>query len=121
MNKGGLTVDGHHCGTSAEQKRPPVTALAGADLFTWLALRRVHGGRVAKVGDRYLDGETPVPGYVAEILDDLIAFGLVTLGTVDPSAGERQQITMTEPGCNRHLALSELALSGHLPARTSGI
>jgi hypothetical protein len=106
----------HHRETPVDEISDPMTALAGADLFTWLALRRVRGGRVAKVGDRYLDGEIPVPGYVAAVLDELIALGLLALATVDPSAGGRQQIAMTESGGTRYLALSE-----HAPAKTPGI
>lgn len=105
----------HHRETPVEQISAPMTALAGADLFTWLAMRRVHGGRVAKVGDRYLDGEIPVPGYVAEVLDELISLGLLALASVDPSAGGREQIAMTEPGSTRYLALSE-----HAQARIPG-
>jgi hypothetical protein len=84
-------------------------ALAGTDLFAWLALRRVHKGGVAKVGNRYLDREVPVPGYVADVLDEMTGSGLLVVAEADPMAGGRQRIAMTETGQARYLALSEHA------------
>lgn len=61
--------------------------LAGADLYAWMALRRVSGGGVAKLGDHYLDRGRPTPGYVAESLAELLEGGLVALAASGPFGG----------------------------------
>jgi hypothetical protein len=51
----------------------PMIPLAEGDLYAWIALRRVSGGGVAKLGDRYLDRGHPTPGLVADALEKLLA------------------------------------------------
>lgn len=60
-------------------------ALTGADLFAWMALRRVRRGYIAKLGDRYFDAGRPIPGYLAEALDALTGAGLVVPGHGRPA------------------------------------
>lgn len=54
-----------------------------------LALRRVSRGRVAKLGDHWLDGGRPVPCFLPEALDELSEAGLLGLADPDPdNAGQ---------------------------------
>ena len=39
-------------------------SLTGADLYHWIAFRRVHDGMVTRLGERWRDRSDPVPGYV---------------------------------------------------------
>ncbi|MGH3939920.1 MAG: hypothetical protein ACRDTG_15075 [Pseudonocardiaceae bacterium] len=82
-------------------------ALAGTDLFAWMALRRVHRGYIAKWGDRYLDAGRPIPGHIAEALDALTEAGLVLLAEANPLAGRLRRATMTDSGRARYTALHE--------------
>lgn len=88
-------------------------ALAGADLFAWMALRRVYRGYLAKLGDRYFDAGRPIPGYLAEALDALTGARLAVLAEADPLAGGLRRVTMTDPGKARYVTLHE-----HTRART---
>lgn len=67
--------------------------LSGADLYDWMALRRVSGGDVARVGGGWLDGGHRVPGYVAHALTELLAGGLVVLVDRDPYGMRRGALT----------------------------
>ncbi|MGH3939922.1 MAG: hypothetical protein ACRDTG_15085 [Pseudonocardiaceae bacterium] len=89
--------------------------LAGTDLFAWMALRRVHRGYIARLGDRYVDAGRPIPGYLAEALDMLAGAGLVALATADPLASGLRRATMTDPGKARYAALHEHTRSGTEP------
>jgi hypothetical protein len=60
-------------------------SLTGADLYHWLALRRVSAGGVTKLGDRWRDHSHRVPDYVTDALTALRQDGLVTL--TDPHPG----------------------------------
>lgn len=82
-----------------------MSPLAGPDLFTWMALRRVHGGHVAKLGSRYLDAGRPVPCFLPAALDDLITAELVILAEPDPMASGMRRVTVTEAGRTRYEAL----------------
>jgi hypothetical protein len=66
--------------------------LAGADLYDWIAFRRVSGG-IARVGDRWFDGGRRVPGYVADTLTALCEVGLVRLVDLDRMAMARARLT----------------------------
>lgn len=57
--------------------------LAGADLYDWMALRRVRGAGVTQAGDCWLDSGHRVPSYVANALTELLAGGLVALADQD--------------------------------------
>jgi hypothetical protein len=56
-----------------------VNLLTGADLYDWMALRRVSEGGVTQAGDCWLESGHWVPGYVADALTELLAGGLVAL------------------------------------------
>lgn len=60
-------------------------SLTGTDLYHWIALRRVHDGKVTRLGDRWRDRGHPVPGYVTDAMDELLTAGLVILA--DPAEG----------------------------------
>lgn len=75
------------------------------DFLTWIALRRVHGGRVATVAGCWVDRGRPVPGYLPAILNELTETGLVTLADVD-SHGLRRA-SLAETGQTRYAALLE--------------
>jgi hypothetical protein len=79
------------CGTPATWPGPAMTRapLTGADLYDWIALRRVSGGGMAKLGDRWLDSGHRVPGYVTEALVVLRGDGLVTLADSQPGGMAR--------------------------------
>lgn len=68
-------------------------SLTGADLYDWIGLRRVSGGGVAKLGDRWLEGGHRVPGYVTEALAVLCGDGLVTLADPEPWGMARAALT----------------------------
>jgi hypothetical protein len=70
-----------------------VTLLAGADPYEWIALCRVSGGGVARVGDCWLESGHRVPGYITEALTELLAGGLVALADQDPYGLRRAAIT----------------------------
>lgn len=72
-----------------------MTPLTGADLYGWIALRRVSGGGVAQAGDCWLDGGHRVPGYVADALTEFLAGGLVALAGQDPYGMRRAALTDT--------------------------
>jgi len=63
--------------------------LTGADLYDWIALRRVSDGGIARMGDRWFDSGLRVPGYVAGTLDRLCNHGLAVLAEPDMCGMER--------------------------------
>ncbi|MGH4009893.1 MAG: hypothetical protein ACRDTH_17370 [Pseudonocardiaceae bacterium] len=67
--------------------------MAGADLYDWIALRRVSGGGIARVGDRWFDSGRRVPGYVADALATLCEAGLVRLVDLERMAMARAALT----------------------------
>lgn len=82
-----------------------VSPLTGPDLFAWIALRRVHGGRVTQLGGDYFDGGCPVPCFLPEVLDELITAGLVALTGPDPMAAGTHRVTITDAGYARYADL----------------
>ncbi|MBV8541429.1 MAG: hypothetical protein JO268_12935 [Pseudonocardiales bacterium] len=82
--------------------------LAGAEVYEWIALRRVGGGGVAKVGDRWLQNGHRVPGYVAGALAGLLAGGLVM--PVDPEPSAVARVALTDAGTDRYEQLCQQAL-----------
>lgn len=80
--------------------------LAGADLYDWMALRRVNGGGVTQVGACWLESGHRVPGYLADALTGLLAGGLVTLAGRDPYGLRRS--TLTGSGAARYDRLCQL-------------
>lgn len=79
--------------------------LTGADLYDWIALRRVSGGGMAKLGDRWLDSGHRVPGYVTEALAVLCGDGLVALA--DPESGGMARAALTDVGAARYQQLCQ--------------
>lgn len=86
----------------AAMTRAPLT---GADLYDWIALRRVSGGGMAKLGDRWLDSGHRVPGYVTEALAVLRGDGLVTLA--HPPTGGMARAALTDAGAARYQQLCQ--------------
>jgi hypothetical protein len=54
-------------------------SMTGADLYHWIALRRVSDSGVTKLADRWLDRGHPVPDFVIDVLTELYERGLVAL------------------------------------------
>jgi hypothetical protein len=82
-----------------------MSPLTGTDLYDWIGLRRVNGGRVVKLGDRWLQGGRPVPDYVAEALIALHTRGFVTLADPDPNKEVTAQATLSNNGTVRYQQL----------------
>jgi hypothetical protein len=82
-----------------------MTPLAGADLYDWMALRRVSEGGVTRMGDRWLDSGHRVPGYVANALTELLQRTLVTLA--DPDPGGMRRSALTDSGAARYERLCQ--------------
>ncbi|MGH3837590.1 MAG: hypothetical protein ACRDSF_18095 [Pseudonocardiaceae bacterium] len=82
-----------------------MTFLAGADLYDWIALRRVAGGGVTQASGCWLDSGHRVPGYVADALTQLLAGGLVALADQDPYGMRR--LTLTDSGATRYTWLCQ--------------
>jgi len=74
--------------------------LAGSDLYDWIALRRISGSGIARVGDRWFDGGPRVPGYVADALTALCEDGLVRLVNLEKMAMAR--VALTDAGAIRY-------------------
>jgi hypothetical protein len=90
---------------------PPIRApLAGAEVYEWIALRRVSIGGVTKVGHRWLERGHRVPGYVTGTLARLLASGLVMLVDPGPSAGTTARAALTSTGFARYERLCQQAL-----------
>lgn len=95
-------------GTSPGPK--PVAAatrvpLAGADLYAWIALRRVSGGGIARAGGCWFDGGRRVPGYVADTLTDLREAELITV--IDPDMSGMAGVALTDVGIARYDVLCQ--------------
>ncbi|MGH3841428.1 MAG: hypothetical protein ACRDS0_08315 [Pseudonocardiaceae bacterium] len=77
----------------------------GSGVAVWVALRRAHQGRVATLAGHWLDSGRPVPGYVAEALEELLRGGLLTVGESDPQSCGVRRITITDAGSAHYVAL----------------
>lgn len=102
---------------------PSPAPLTGSDLRDWMALRRVSGGGVARMGAHWFDHGRPVPGYLADALAELCASKLVALAELDVWA--LQRATLTDPGairyqwlCRRHQTARRLPAAGSAGAAT---
>jgi hypothetical protein len=84
--------------------------LAGAEVYEWIALRRVSIGGVTKVGHRWLESGHRIPGYVTNSLAGLLAGGLVMLRDTDPTAGDMGRAALTNAGTDRYEQLCQKAL-----------
>jgi hypothetical protein len=64
----------------------PGALLTGTDLYHWIGLRRVFDGEVARLDSCWRDHGHVVPGYVADVLNELLRRGLVMLADPLPSS-----------------------------------
>ena len=83
-------------------------SLTGADLYHWVALRRVSNGGITKLGERWLDHGAPVPGYLTAALTELSELALVTL--VHPASGGASRVVLTAAGTDRFEQFCQVAL-----------
>ncbi|MGH3888188.1 MAG: hypothetical protein ACRDSZ_16760 [Pseudonocardiaceae bacterium] len=74
--------------------------LAGADLFDWIALRRVSDGGVTRLCGCWLDRGRRAPGHVAGTLSELLAARLIALADQEPGGTRRS--TLTDSGSARY-------------------
>jgi hypothetical protein len=98
----------------AAMARPQLT---GADLYDWMALRRVSAGGIAKVNDHWLERGRRIPGYIAEALTALCDTGVVTLAEVDVW-GMRRTV-LTDTGTVRYDQLNRQQQTAQHPAGQS--
>lgn len=82
-----------------------MSPLTGTDLYDWIGLRRVNGGRVVKLGNRWLQSGHPVPDYVAEALIALHTRGFITLADPDPKKEVTARAMLTNDGTVRYQQL----------------
>ena len=87
--------------------RPIPRPLAGPDLYAWMALRRVHGGGVARFEGCYYDSGRRMPCFLPDVFDELAEAGLLTLAEPDPGTAGLRRAALTSEGCARLAALSE--------------
>ncbi|MGH3853893.1 MAG: hypothetical protein ACRDR6_10450 [Pseudonocardiaceae bacterium] len=86
--------------------------LAGAEVYVWVALRRVSGGGVTRAGERWLESGHQMPDYVAGALAGLLAGGLVMLLDPDPDhdPGAVARVALTNAGADRYEGLCQQVL-----------
>lgn len=82
-----------------------MSPLTGTDLYDWIGLRRVNGGRVVKLGERWLQSGRPVPDYVAEALIALHTRGFITLTDPDPNKEVTAHVMLSNDGRVRYQQL----------------
>lgn len=83
-----------------------MTRLVGWEFFSWLGLRRVNRGGLGRLGDCYVDGGIPVPGFlVPDVVGALIEDGLVELGAPELDSGGLRRTGLTEAGRVRYREL----------------
>jgi hypothetical protein len=96
--------------------RPPLT---GADLYEWMALRRVSAGGIARMGDHWFDHGRQIPGYVADTLAMLCDGSAVALAELDGS--DLQRAALTDTGSARFQQLCrQRQTAQRLPTPGSG-
>lgn len=119
----GTALDGAHptrsipAPTNGDSPRPDLSPnpgggrrrpLTGADLYDWIALRRVNDGGIARVGSRWFDSGLRVPGYVTDTLTALCTDGLVALAEGDEwDVWATRRATLTEAGTDRYQRLCQ--------------
>lgn len=72
-------------------------------MYDWIALRRVSGGGMVKLGEGWLQSGRRIPGYVTDALTALCQRGLVTLADSDPMA----RAVLTDTGTARYERLCQ--------------
>ena len=98
-----------------------MSPLTGIDLYDWIGLRRVNGGCVVKLGDRWLQSGHPVADYVAEALLALHTRGFVTLADPDPNKGVTVQARLTHDGTVHYQQLCRQLVSTVRPDRIARV
>jgi hypothetical protein len=88
----------------------PGASLTGADLYHWIALRRVFDGEVTRVDGCWQDHGHLVPGYITDALNELLRGGLVTLADPDLTAENIATAVLTDAGVARFEQLCQTAL-----------
>lgn len=84
--------------------------MTGANLYHWIALRRVLDGEVTRLNDCWRDHRHVVPGYVTNALNELLMGGLVMLADPDPMTGGMAIAALTSAGIARFEQLCRIAL-----------
>lgn len=87
------------------------------DHLSWLALRRVRRGGVAKLGARYLEGGHPLGILLAELLDDLLNRGLLVVSEPNQEDG-LARVHVTEAGLAHYRTLCRRQRSGNANKRS---
>ncbi|HXT45352.1 MAG TPA: hypothetical protein VN748_14745 [Pseudonocardiaceae bacterium] len=90
-------------GKSSERAPADWSDRLAGDGIVAIALRRVSGGGMAKMGDHWFDGGRRVPGYVADALTVLCAGRMVMLAELD--VWGMQRATLTDTGTARYRQL----------------
>jgi hypothetical protein len=80
--------------------------LSFPDHLSWLALRRVRRGGVAKLGECYLDGGQPLGILLAELLALLLEEGLLDVAEPGPADG-LARVSLTEAGQAHYRSLCQ--------------
>jgi hypothetical protein len=70
-------------------------SLTGADLYDWMALRRVSAGGIARMGDHWFDHGPQIPSDVADALAILCDSSAVALAELGGSGLQRAALTDT--------------------------
>ena len=80
--------------------------MSDPSLDEWMALRRVHGGGVAKSAGVYFDHGCPTPGHLTGVFDRLVWAGLVRVADGD-LLWELRGLSLTDTGQARYAVLGE--------------
>lgn len=95
---------------SAPEEHRVSTCDGGGVLLVWITLSRVAEGRVTKQGGCYLDGDVPLPPYLAASVPTLLTEG--SLAVADPDPAGWHQLTLTAAGQRRYEELRRRAARG---------
>ena len=79
-------------------------------LLMWITLSRVADGHVIQRDGVYLDGNAPLPPYLAVAVPTLLTDG--SLAVADPNPAGWQQLILTEAGQSRYEELRRRAARG---------
>lgn len=75
-------------------------------LLAWIVLRRVRAGGVTCVAGCWVDGGHPVPGFLADALNQTVRTGLVVLAEDGPY-GPLRRASLTDAGHTQHDTLNQ--------------
>ncbi len=113
------TATGHADGTGTLSTTPP--PLTGADLYDWMALRRVSAGGITRMGNHWLDHGRRIPDYVADALATLCDSNAVTLAEPDGWGLRRAALMDTGSAllaqlCRQRQTAARCSFGGSVPA-----